>query len=318
MKNAKVHLVLFSVMLIYAITFSWAKDIMPEYITSSPMVAMRIGGALLLFWLLDLFKIEMPGNTKLTGIEFKDFHQFVIASIFGVTFNMLFFFKGLEITTPINGSVLMLNTPVFVLLIAFAFGKEKLSFMKVFGVLLAALGALLLMKGKAVSFSKETLPGDLMIVVNAIFFAFYLVYIKRLLVKYSLLTISRWTFLIGFLIMIPIAWNDFKVVSFAVIPLSIWFEILFIIIFTTFLAYLLNAWAIEKAGPVLVGSYIYLQPLLASIIAVFLGKDEMTWIKLIAALILFAGVFMTSEGQQLAVKKGFNRFKKNKIPDSTH
>ena len=157
-----------------------------------------------------------------------------------------------------------------------------------------------------------------MIVVNAIFFAFYLVYIKRLLVKYSLLTISRWTFLIGFLIMIPIAWNDFKVVTFAVIPLSIWFEILFIIIFTTFLAYLLNAWAIEKAGPVLVGSYIYLQPLLASIIAVLLGKDEMTWIKLIAALILFAGVFMTSEGQQLAVKKGFNRLKKNKIPDSAH
>src|SRR5690606_16981942 len=148
------------------------------------------------------------------------------------------------------------------------FGKEKLSFLKVFGVLLAACGAILLMKGKAVSFSQETLPGDILIVINAVFFAFYLVYIKRLLVKYSLLTISRWTFLIGFVIILPIAWNDFQSVSFSSIPLSIWAEMLFIIVFTTFLAYLLNAWAIEKAGPVLVGSYIYLQPLLASLIAI--------------------------------------------------
>ncbi|MCZ2131172.1 MAG: DMT family transporter [Bacteroidia bacterium] len=302
MGKLKVHLILFLVMLFYAVTFSIAKDVMPTYINGEVFTFYRIGGALILFWLLSPFEKKILPNNKLTKIEKKDVLPLIIASVFGVAYNMFMFFKGLEFTHPINGAVLMLNTPIFVLIFALFLKEEKLTVKKVVGILMAAGGALMLMFGKQINFSELTLKGDILVTVNAIFYAFYLVYVRKLLTKYTVVTVSKWTFLFGLFLVAPLIMKDVLAVNHLSFPKHIIGEIIFVVVCTTFLAYLLNTWAIEKAGSVLVGTYIYLQLVLAGAIAIFWGTDVFTWVKLVAGVIVLIGVFLTSDKQQELLK----------------
>ncbi|MCO6494656.1 MAG: DMT family transporter [Bacteroidetes bacterium] len=307
MSKIKVHLILFLVMLFYAITFSIAKDVMPTYINGEVFTFYRIGGAMILFWMLSPFDQNVLPSKKLQKIERMDFIPLVIASVFGVAYNMFMFFKGLEYTNPINGAVLMLNTPIFVLIFALFLKEEKLSFKKVLGILMAAGGALMLMFGKEISFTDTTIKGDILVTVNAIFYAFYLVYVRKLLAKYTVVTVSKWTFLFGLFLVSPLILKDVLAVNNFSFPAYIIGEIIFVVFCTTFLAYLLNTWAIEKAGSVLVGTYIYLQPVLAGIIAILWGTDSLTWSKVIAGIIVFVGVFLTSDKQQELLRKSIEK-----------
>jgi drug/metabolite transporter (DMT)-like permease len=283
-----VHIALFSVAFIYAVTFSLVKDIMPFYIQGFGFIVIRVFGAMLLFLLAAMTIRKEKIDWKKHG------PRFVLCSFLGVTANMLMFFKGLEITTPINGAVLMLATPIFVLILNIFINKQKIILTQILGIVIACGGCMILMAGRSFSFSSATLPGDVLIMMNAISYAAFLVTARELLVHYHSLTVSKYTFLIGFVMVLPFGWQEFTEAKFHLMGTKIIIEILFIIIFTTFLAYLLNAWAIMKAGPTLVGAYIYLQPILATIIAIILKKDELSMHKILAILLIFAGVFITS------------------------
>lgn len=287
-KSLPVHIALFSVSFIYAVTFSLVKDIMPHYIQGFGFIILRVSGAAFLFLLASL-------SIKREKIDWKQHGwRFLACSVFGVMANMLMFFKGLEITTPINGAVLMLATPVFVFILNIAVNKQKMVLSQAVGILMACAGCVFLMLGKNFSFSSETMPGDVLIILNAISYAAYLVLARELLQNYHTLTVSRITFLMGAVLVLPFGWNELTEAKFAEMDTVIVLEILFIIVFTTFITYLLNAWAIMKAGPTLVGAYIYLQPILAAIIAVLLKKDEINMQKILSILLIFAGVFITS------------------------
>ena len=261
---------------------------MPFFLQGFGFIVLRVSGAALLFLIASL-------AIKSEKIDWKAHGMRIFAcSVFGVAANMLMFFKGLEITTPINGAVLMLGTPIFVLILNVIINKQALIISQLIGVLLASLGCLVLMVGKTFSFSSETLPGDILIILNAISFAAYLVSIKKLLVHYHTLTVAKYTFLIGSVLVFPFGIGELTEAKFALMDTKIIAEVVFIIVFTTFITYLLNAWAIVKAGPTLVGAYIYLQPILAAIIAVLLKKDELSMHKILAIMLIFAGVFITS------------------------
>jgi drug/metabolite transporter (DMT)-like permease len=211
-----------------------------------------------------------------------------------VAANMLLFFKGLSITTPINGAVLMLNTPIFVILFAAILIGEKLTLKKVSGILIAATGAVLLVGGSNLSFSSQTALGDLYVTLNAIIYAFYLVYAKRLMLKYHPLTVTLYSFFIGFFFVLPFGLNQMFEIDFANLPVHIWLSILFVTVGATFFTYVLNAYALKYATSSLVGSYIYLQPVLATIIAVAMGKDALTIEKIGFGLMVLAGVILAA------------------------
>ncbi|MDI1234127.1 MAG: DMT family transporter [bacterium] len=286
-QNIKVHIALFTVALIYGITFSLVKDIMPFYLQGFGFIVLRVGGAAILFLGTSLTRPRESINWKAHG------GLILSCSVFGVAANMLMFFKGLEITTPINGAVLMLATPIFVLILNTFIFKQQLTFLQLLGILTACAGAILLMIGRNFTFSTTTMPGDILIILNAISYAIYLVLVKKLLTHYHTLTVSKFTFLIGFVFILPFGIPELIHSNFNM-PTYIIVEILFIIVCTTFVTYLLNAWAINKVGPTLVGAYIYLQPVLAAIIAIILQKDILTLQKVIATLLIFAGVYITS------------------------
>lgn len=224
----------------------------------------------------------------------------VVAAFFGVATNMLLFFNGLSFTTEINASVLMLNAPILVLVFSLIVLKDRLRLWQAVGMAIAALGAILLIGGTEFKFNSENVKGDLMVLLNAASFAFYLVYVKRLLAKYSPLFVIRHLFLFGLIMALPFGWHDLQAAKFSQFPNTIWWSIAFVAVCTTFIAYLLNIWAVQKATPNLVGSYIYLQPVIATFIAIKAGNQPLSWEKVIFALLIFVGVYMVNFNRKKA------------------
>lgn len=286
--SLKVHLALFTVSLIYGATFTIAKQVMPQYVQPFAFILLRVSVAAVCIFIFHSIFIKQ----KIT--DWKDIRKLCISALFGVAFNMLLFFKGLSITTPINGSVLMMNTPIFVVIFAALYLKEKISTAKIAGIIIAALGAILLMGGSKFNFSANTVWGDVMVSANAIIYAFYLVYAKSLMHKYHPLTVTMWSFIFGFFVVLPFGYSEFTQINFASFTPKIWLFVAFVTIGSTFLTYVLNAYALRNASSSLVGSYIYLQPVLATVIAIISGKDLLTVEKLCYISIIFIGVFLVS------------------------
>jgi len=293
-KTILVHLALFAVALIYGANYTIAKEVMPLYISPSATILMRVLGASILFWIL-------VGGKKLVLADRKEKIILLLSAIFGVVVNQLLFFEGLAQTTPINASLIMTTTPLLVLVVSAISGGEKFTFLKVLGVALGLLGAAMLISSKTVSDS--TLPfalafdfnlGDLFILLNAASYAIYLVIAKPLLKKYSSLSISKWLFTLALPFVLPFGFSDLGTTNFAEMPPMIYVGLGYIVLFTTFFAYLLNAWALRSVSSSVVGIYIYLQPVLATFIAVALDKDSLTVTKLIWAACIFLGVFLVS------------------------
>jgi drug/metabolite transporter (DMT)-like permease len=202
-RTLKIHIALFIVSLIYGATFTIAKEVMPAYVKPFAFIMLRIWVATLLLFFFHSGFIKERISDK------ADYKKLLLCAVFGVVANMLFFFKGLSMTVPINGAVLMMNTPIFVVVFASVLLKEQLTFLKAGGILVAAAGAVLLMAGAHFSFNSQTALGDLFVTINAIIYAFYLVYAKPLTQKYHPLTITLYTFLIGSVLVIPFAWKIF-------------------------------------------------------------------------------------------------------------
>ena len=285
-KSTKVHGSLFLVALIYAATFSIAKEVMPHYIKPMGLITIRVWGAVSLLWVTHFLFVKESIFGK------KDFLMLLKCAVFGVAANMLLFFKGLAITTPINAAILMVTTPLFVAFFSFFLLNEKVTKLKVIGLCFGVFGAILSLLGPSLSFNSTTLWGDLMVMTNAIIYAYYLIVAKPLLHKYSPITVIKWTFFFGGLLVIPFGFTELKEVQWQAIPNSIWSAIIFLIIGATFITYVLNAWALRNANVTLVGAYIYLQPVLATIIAVSMGKDSLTLPKVLFSLLIFTGVYL--------------------------
>ena len=285
----KVHLALLLVSIIYGATFTLAKLAMPLYIKPFAFILLRIMVAIVCIFIFHSFFVK--GSIK----DKKDLLPLLVSAVFGVAANMMLFFKGLSITTPINGAVLMLNTPVFVIIFAALVLKESLSIAKITGILIAGFGALMLMGGTRFNFSSETVLGDIYVTLNAIIYAFYLVYAKRLMKKYHPLTVTLYSFLFGFFMVLPFAYSEFSEVQFSNLPDYIWGVLAFVTIGSTFLTYVLNAYALRHADSGLVGSYIYLQPVMAAIIAISSGKDTLSLDKLLSMLLISFGVYLASQ-----------------------
>ncbi len=294
----RVHIALFFVSLLYAILFSWAGQIMPNHLSAEGFVFLRIVFATTLFHLIAFFQKSEKINWKL------HLKEFAICGFFGTSANMFLFFKGLESTYPINGAILMLFTPLFVAILDHFRVQKWPNWQFTLGFVAAATASFLLIAGKGAKFSEKTILGDIWIAINAILYAVYLVRVKKLTAVYSPISVNRWTFSFGLLYITPIGLLPFTQTQFQNIPSDIWLKISYILIFTSFLVYLLNAYSVKKAGPTLAGLYIYLQPLLATVIAFILQTDQLSLEKITLIITVLAGVFVATKFTPKAQFKG--------------
>ena len=172
--------------------------------------------------------------------------------------------------------------------------RDKITWLKIAGIALGATGAILLITANGIDFSNGAFIGNIFILVNATSYSMYLVIVKPLMLKYNALTVIKWIFLFGSFMVIPFGFNDLMAVNWATFDASIWMSIAYIIIGSTFLAYLLNLWSLRSVSPALVGYYIYLQPLFATVIAIIFRGDELTSTSVIFSVMIFGGVFLVS------------------------
>ncbi len=279
----------FMVQLLYGLNYTIAKNVMnANHIKPFGFVLIRVAGATLLFWLLSLF---LPKEK----IEKKDFLKFIVAAVFGVVVNMLFFFKGLEFTSPIHASAIMTITPVIILILSAYFLKEKVTTMKITGIVLALCGALVLtIYGKSAREGDNVPLGNLLIFLNAISYSIYIILIKKLTAKYHPFTFIKWLFLFGLIILIPFGYNDVSIVEWQNFTPGVWYSVIFVVIGATFGTYLLNPLALQKLRASTVGTFVYLQPVIAGLFALAVGADFIDAIKIGAMLLIFAGVYVVS------------------------
>lgn len=285
----KAHAALFVVALIYGANYSIAKVVLDDdFLHPMAFISLRVCAGILAFTLLHALWVR-------ARIRRADLPRLAACGLFGVALNQSLFFIGLDYTTPINASLIMTTTPVLVLVASALMLKETIHSKKVTGILLGMTGAVvLIIYGKKFAFNKFGWFGDLMVFINASSYGLYLVLVKPLLVRYHPLTIVKWVFLIGSLGVLPFGLPQLVQTPWQTFPLHVWLAIAYVLIGTTVLAYLLNAWAMQMVSPTLVGIYVYLQPLLATLIALLMGKDVLAWPKVVAGLLIFVGVWFVS------------------------
>lgn len=277
------------VSIIYGVTFTIAKDVMPKYIDAFGFILLRVGGTTLLFWIISLF-------IKTEKIEKNDFPRIIAAAFFGVALNMLTFFKGLSYTSPIMGAVIMVTTPMIVLILSAILIKERMKTRKILGIILGLAGTLfLILYGKSMNNAPKAGLGNLLVFINAVSYGFYLIIVKKLMDKYNAFSFVKWIYLFGFLMVLPFGYTEFQAVNWSVLPVDIFWKIGFVVLFSTFLTYLLNLLSMKELKPTTVAVFIYLQPLFATIFAIGLGKDELNMIKIGAALLIFSGVYLVTQ-----------------------
>jgi drug/metabolite transporter (DMT)-like permease len=280
------------VSVIYGVTFTIAKDVMPQYIDAYGFILLRVSGAMLLFWLSWLF---MPKEK----IAFNDFPRIIAAAFFGVAFNMLTFFKGLSLTSPISASVIMVTTPMIVLVLSAIIMKERMRKRMVIGIILGLIGTgSLILYGRSIGSATNASLGNILVFVNAVSYGFYLIIVKKLMDKYNAFTFVKWIYLFGFLMVLPFGWSQFEATDWTAVPTLIYWKIVFVVVISTFITYLLDLLTMKELKPTTVAVFIYLQPFFATVFAIGLGKDELSPVKIISALLIFVGVYMVTSTPQ--------------------
>ena len=274
---------------IYGINHTIAKEVMPIYIGSSGFIMLRLLGATSIFWLLGLFAPKEK-------IERVDFLKIIFASILGMCINMLAFFRGLELSTPINSGVIITLSPVLVLILSYFFLKEKITVKKILGILIGFSGAVfLILNSSKTGINAPNIPlGNSFFLLNASAYAGYLIIVKPLTRKYNIFTLMKWLFLIGLILSAPITFNQFIEVKWTELP---WFAIWrmgYVVIGTTFLTYLFNIYALKKLSPTTVGSFIYLQPIITILFALITANDTLDTTKILSCILVFIGVYLVS------------------------
>lgn len=288
--SLKAHISLFIAQVIYALNYSIAKDLMPTYIKPLGLVMMRISGALILFWILSLF-------SKKEKVETGDLKKMMLLALFGVAVNQMFFIYGLSLTKPINSAIIMVSNPIAVMLFTIYIFKEKITPLKLTGLGFGVAGALTLLLFKAqgsFAIGSDTIVGDIMTLINSLSWAVFVVMVKPYMQKYQTVTVMKWIFLFGFIYTLPFGMPDLLDVSWNDLSSNTLFAMAFVVVATTFLAYLLNTYALKTISSSVVSMYIYLQPFLATVIAIILGKDELTIIKVVSASLIISGVYLAS------------------------
>ncbi len=296
----KTHAALITANLLFGLNYSYSKSIIPNFLPPMGLAVLRMAFAAALFVVAIQF-------VRRERIEKGDLLKLFVASILGLVLNQMLFLQGLNYTSPVDASIITTAIPLLVLFISAIFIKERITFLKLVGVVTGAVGALLvILYGGLSRLGEGALQGNLLVLASSISYAGYLVWSKPLMEKYSPLTVMTVIFVMAALVTTPIFGMSLVRVDYGAIPIEIWGAIAFVLIFPTFLAYLCIGYGLKRVPPTTVSIYQYAQPVVASFFAIFRGQDTVDGIKLLAAALVFAGVFLVTQAVRLeAILLGF-------------
>lgn len=284
--------------IIYGINHTIAKGLMPEVIEPHGFILLRVIGAAIAFWILSFL-----GPREC--LAQKDWGLLLLCAFFGMSLNMTSFFKGLALSTPINSSVVITIVPVILLILGRLFLKERIAWQKTFGIFLGLAGALgLILLDVPRQLNASNIPlGNFYFVMNALSYSIYLIIVKPLTAKYHVLTLMRYFFTVAVVINLPLGYQEFVEVAWSELTPVIIGQLSFVVLGTTVLTYLFNIYALKHLSPSTIGAFIYLQPVVATIVALWVGVDHLTPLRCVTALMIFTGVYLSSQKLKLRKKE---------------
>ncbi|MDR2139966.1 MAG: DMT family transporter [Tannerella sp.] len=294
-KNLKGHAALFTAYLIFGLNTPVSKAVLADGNTSPlALTFFRFAGAATLFWIASLF-------VKREKVCRRDLFLFFVASMFGILINQMAFIVGLSMASPIDASVITTMVPILTMLLAALFLGEPITWKKAGGVLVGAAGALLLIfNGNPLLSGSANRTGDWLCVLSCTSFALYLTAFKKLILRYSAVTSMKWMFLYATVVSLPFCRRDIASVPWAALSPDGVIRIAYVVVAATFIAYLLIPPGQKSLRPTVVSMYNYLQPIVASAVAVATGMDAFGWSKGIASLLVFFGVYLVTQSKSRA------------------
>jgi drug/metabolite transporter (DMT)-like permease len=266
-----------------------------EAFPSTAIVGFRVVCAALAFFLLQRWR----GSKSLRLDRKIHYLYFAIFAFFGVILNQLFFFKGLQLTTATNTSLLAVMIPVFAFVISALIGNDRLSWRKILGIILAACGVVYLIDPAKASFSSATTQGDILVILNSLSYAIYVALSKKLITYYGALKSIAWLFLFASIVILPLGLFSLQTVNLSEVGWSAWLTVAAIVVFPTILAYYWNTWALARVEPSVVAVYIYLQPLIGTFLATLLLGEQWKPRIFLAMTLIFAGVYLVIRNRKL-------------------
>jgi drug/metabolite transporter (DMT)-like permease len=276
--------------MIYGLNHTIAKEVMPDHVGAFGFIFIRTAGATILFWFASLF-------VPFEKINKKDYLKLFITALLGMCLNMLSFFKGLELSTPVNSGIFATTNPIIILCLSYFFLKEKIGLKKFIGIILGFIGALILvLQGTENSLrAPNVLLGNFLFLLNSIFFSSFIIMVKPLTQKYSTITIMKWLFFMGFFMTLPVTSKEFSEINWSNLPFDAVWRIIFVVLGTTFLTYVLNLFALKKLQASTVGAFAYAQPIIAISFAIITGNDYISLGRGLACLTIIVGVYLVSQ-----------------------
>lgn len=276
----------------WGVNVSFTKALIPQWMTSESISAVRLVGGCLLFWLASLF-------VRNARIDRADWKLILLGGVIGLFGFIYLFVMSLRYGNPIDISIIMTLPPMFVLLMGVLFRHARPSWIELAGVAVSFVGAVIvILDGNSGKAGSDNLLGDVLAVASCICYAFYLVILEQPTRKYPPVTLLRWVFLFS---AIP---GAFLAIGFDKLPIlhasvaAPWLEIGFILLCPTFIAYFLVQPAIRSIGSELVSLYQYLLPVFASVSAVLMGLDTLRWAQVAAMAVIIAGMVLTNIGKR--------------------
>ncbi|MFH0867036.1 MAG: DMT family transporter [Bacteroidota bacterium] len=295
--NFRAHTALVIANLLFGINYPVAKGLMPFYMQPVDIIIIRAVVSSLLFWVIHEFFFKEK-------TEKKDLLKFALCGLFGVSINQLLFFEGLNLSTPVDASIIMVSNPVMVMIFSSLLIRERMNLLKISGILLGAGGALItILYGKDLAAGSDPLKGNILLFINAMSYGIYLVLVKPLMQKYNPFTVMKWTFLFGFLFILPFSFHALETVQWNDFTGYTWFALGYVVIGTTFLAYLFIAFSMKRVDPTVASFYIYFQPVIAGVLAIIMYDEKISIVKIVSAIMIFTGVYFVSRKQSALAKK---------------
>ena len=285
--------------IIYGLNHTIAKNVMPIYITPFGFILLRVLGAAILFWVVSFF-------IKPEKIKKKDWPRLIACSFLGMVINMLAFFKCLELSTPVNSSVIITISPIIVFIFSAILLKEKIQFLKTIGIISGFVGAVILvLYTSKTGINAPNIPlGNVLFIVNSFAYGLYLVLVKPLIEKYNIITLLKWLFLLAIFLNLPLTFNEFISVKWTDLPINdAVLPMLFVVVGTTFCTYLFNAYALRTLSPSTVSSFIYLQPIVGIVYAVSTKSDTLSIVSVTGMILIFIGIYLVTKKKVISNKK---------------
>ena len=296
MENKKLtgHVAVFSANLIFGMNTPISRTLMPEILSPYALTFFRIAGGLILFWTASIF-------VKKEKVPVKDLILLFFASLFALTLNQLPYFIGLSMTSPIDASIVVTMLPIVTMILAAIIIREPITLMKAIGVLVGASGALLLVFNSPVAQNGHSnFWGNMIVFAAVTSFAIYLTVFKNLIERYSAVTIMKWMFLFGTIVSLSFCYQPLIHTDFSALSSGTYWRIGYVVIFATFIGYLLLPIGQKALRPTTLSMYNYVQPIMASLVVVFIGVESFGYHQALAGVLVFSGVYIVTQSKSKA------------------